>query len=146
MKNRTFAAALATVLLVAGCAAEVSVHGVALDPEDVADVAPGQSDKADVESKLGTPSTVGTFNADVWYYMSETRAQKAFFDPKVLERKIIAITFDEQALVEDVYTYTEVDGQEIKIASRVTPTAGNELTILQQLFGNLGRFGGGEGS
>ena len=136
---------LVTGLLVAGCAAEVSVHGIELDPEDLAAVSPGKSDRADVESKLGTPSTVGTFNDDIWYYMSERRAQRSFFDPKILERKIIAITFDGKDLVEDVYTYTVLDGQEVKIVSRVTPTTGNELTFLQQIFGNLGRFAGGDG-
>lgn len=143
MKFRTFAIALGAVVLVAGCSSVVSVHGIQVDPDDLAAVSPGRSDKADVESKLGTPSTVGTFNDDVWYYMSERRARRAFFDPKILERKIIAITFDGQNLVEDVYTYTELDGQAVKIVSRVTPTAGNELTFLQQLLGNLGRFGGG---
>ncbi len=132
---------VAAALLLAGCAAKVSNHGVVPDPDALAAVSPGQSDKVDVESKLGTPSTIGTFNDDVWYYMSERREQKAFFDPKIVERKIIAVTFDREDRVEDIYTYTEEDGRKIELVSRVTPTAGNELTILQQLFGNLGRFG-----
>ena len=140
MKYRALVAVITGGLLLSACTPVVSVHGIEPDPDALAAVSPGQSDKTDVESKLGTPSTVGTFNDEVWYYMSETRSQKAFLDPKIVERKIVAVTFDERERVEDIFTYTEKDGQEIEIVSRVTPTAGNELTILQQLFGNLGRF------
>ena len=142
MKYRAFALAACLGFAVAACSPTVSVHGVEPDPDALATVAPGQSDKADVESKLGTPATASTFHDDVWYYMTERRAKRAFLNPKILERKIIAITFDEQDVVDDVLTYTELDGKDVEIVSRVTPTAGNELTILQQLFGNLGRFAG----
>jgi len=37
-------------------------------------------------------------------------------------------------------TYTENDKKEVDLVARVTPTAGNELSIIQQLFGNVGRF------
>ena len=37
-------------------------------------------------------------------------------------------------------TYTENDKQEIALVARITPTAGNEISIIQQLFGNIGRF------
>ena len=76
--------------------------------------------------------------------MSERREQLFFLDPKIVERKIIALTFDGQEKLADVITYTEADGQDIRIVSRKTPTAGKELTFLQQLFGNLGRFQTGE--
>ena len=140
MKYTAFAATAIISLAMAACSPTVSVHGLEPDPDALAAVAPGQSDKADVESKIGTPATASTFHDDVWYYMSERRSKRAFFNPKILERKIIAITFDEQNVVDDVFTYTELDGKDVAIVSRVTPTAGNELTILQQLFGNLGRF------
>ena len=50
------------------------------------------------------------------------------------------MVFDERDVVSDVVSYTEADGKPVEIVSRVTPTAGQELNILQQLFGNLGRF------
>ena len=35
------------------------------------------------------------------------------------------------------------DGQDITPVGRETPTEGTELTLMQQLFGNLGRLPGG---
>ena len=72
--------------------------------------------------------------------MSERTERTAFFEPELLERKIVALVFDDRGVVEDIVTYTENDKQEVELVSRVTPTAGNELSIIQQLFGNVGRF------
>jgi outer membrane protein assembly factor BamE (lipoprotein component of BamABCDE complex) len=36
--------------------------------------------------------------------------------------------------------YGMQDGEIVDLQTRVTPTRGKELTILGQLFGNLGRF------
>jgi outer membrane protein assembly factor BamE (lipoprotein component of BamABCDE complex) len=72
--------------------------------------------------------------------MSERTERTAFFAPELLERKIIAVVFDKVGVVEDIVTYTENDKQEIALVARITPTAGNEISIIQQLFGNIGRF------
>ena len=32
------------------------------------------------------------------------------------------------------------------MVSRITPTAGKELTILEQIMGNVGRFSGADGA
>jgi hypothetical protein len=38
-----------------------------------------------------------------------------------------------------------VDGKEVVPVARVTPAPGRELTFLEQLIGNLGKFNGGGG-
>jgi outer membrane protein assembly factor BamE (lipoprotein component of BamABCDE complex) len=53
--------------------------------------------------------------------------------------------FTQDGKVENIVTYTKADGQQIELVSRVTPTAGNELSFFQQLFGNVGRFTAGAG-
>jgi outer membrane protein assembly factor BamE (lipoprotein component of BamABCDE complex) len=135
------AAAFAVVgVALAACTPVVNVRGYVPNEDDLAKIEPQKSSREQVESTLGSPSTVSPFNNKVWYYMHETTEQVAFFDQTVVERKIIAVVFDDRNVVEDVVTYTEADGQDIEIVSRTTPTAGNEVTILQQLFGNIGRF------
>ena len=104
----------------------------------------GQSSRRDVQQRLGTPSTSSIFTDKVWYYFSEKTEQVAFFEPEVKERKIIAIVFAPDGRVGNIATYTEADGKPVELVSRVTPTAGNELSFFQQLFGNIGRFSSGE--
>ena len=122
------------------CAPVINTRGQQPDPDVLAKIEPGSTSQRDVERALGTPSTQGVFRENVWYYMSERTERTAFFAPELLERKIIAVVFDKVGVVEDIVTYTENDKQEIALVARITPTAGNELSIIQQLFGNVGRF------
>jgi len=124
------------------CSPTINVHGQQPDPDTLAEIQLGTSTLRDVEQALGTPSTAGVFRKNVWYYMSERTESLAFFHPKLIERKIIAVIFDNNDVVDDIITYTENDKKEVELVSRVTPTAGNEISIIQQLFGNLGRFSG----
>jgi len=122
------------------CAPVINTRGQQPDPDVLAKIEPGSTSQRDVKRALGTPSTQGVFRENVWYYMSERTERTAFFAPELLERKIIAVVFDKVGVVEDIVTYTENDKQEIALVARITPTAGNELSIIQQLFGNIGRF------
>ncbi|MEP4380188.1 MAG: outer membrane protein assembly factor BamE [Alphaproteobacteria bacterium] len=132
------------VLLAAlsACAPIVNVRGQEPDPDALAAIEPGETSRRDVQQTLGSPSTEGVFRTNIWYYMSERTETVAFFAPELLERKIVAIVFNDRDVVEDVFTYTENDRREVELVSRVTPTAGNELSLIQQLFGNIGRFAG----
>lgn len=133
-------ALFATVGVLSACTPIVIIHGQAPNPDDLELVEVGQSTRRDVEKRLGTPSTSSVFSDKVWYYFTETTERIAFFEPKVKERKIIAIVFAPDGRVDNIATYTEADGKPVELVSRVTPTAGNELNFFQQLFGNIGRF------
>jgi len=133
-------ALFAVVAVLSACTPVINVHGQVPDPDNLELIEIGQSTRRDVENRLGTASTSSVFSDNVWYYFSETTEQVAFFEPKVKERKIIAIVFAQDDRVENIATYTEADGKPVELVSRVTPTAGNELTFFQQLFGNIGRF------
>lgn len=133
-------AGLALALI--GCQGELSERGYVLDPDDFEDVTPGVDTRQDVIDIMGTPSTFSAFQDDKWYYISETTEQMAFFRPSVLDRSVIIITFDESGLVAEKNMLFLEDGQEIDLVSRETPTEGREISLLQELFGNLGRFTG----
>ncbi len=131
---------LAALAALSACTPFVNVHGQVPNPDDLELIEVGSSTRNDVEQRLGTASTSSVFSDNVWYYYSEKTEQVAFFAPEVKERKIIAIVFGENGKVENIATYTKEDGKPIELVSRVTPTAGNELSLFQQLFGNIGRF------
>src|SRR3546814_12578917 len=60
--------------------------------------------------------------------------------PEVVDRQVLVITFDETGIVEGTKTFGMADAQEIEPVERETPTEGRDLTLIQQLFGNIGRF------
>ncbi len=131
---------MALALLVAACSGNVNVHGNLPDPELVAEIEPGSYGQRDVAGLLGSPSTISTFGDSRWYYVGQRVSTFAFFKPKVLERNILVVSFDDNGRVADTRTYTLADSRDIDPVDRITPTEGRDLTIVQQLLGNFGRF------
>jgi outer membrane protein assembly factor BamE (lipoprotein component of BamABCDE complex) len=127
-------------MALAACGQSVNVRGNLPEPEIVSKINPGVHSREDVASLLGSPSTISTFEDNKWYYIGQKTTQFAFFAPEVLERKIIEISFDPAGMVAASKTYTLEDGQDIDPVDRITPTEGREITILQQLLGNIGKF------
>lgn len=123
------------------CGTGVSVRGNIPEPEDVAVIEPGVHSRQDVVDLLGSPSTVSTFEDRKWYYIGQKTQQFAFSKPEVLDRSVLVVIFDEAGYVDQTASYSLADGREIQPVERITPTEGKDLTILQQFFGNLGRFG-----
>lgn len=136
------ASLLAGILAVGlgACAQDIRVRGNFPDSEVVSKINPGVHSRIDIQSLLGSPSTVSTFMDSKWYYIGQKSTQFAFFEPEVLERTVLVVSFDAAGLVVTTRTYALEDGQTIDPVGRITPTEGREISILQQLIGNLGKF------
>jgi|APIni6443716594_1056825.scaffolds.fasta_scaffold871173_1 outer membrane protein assembly factor BamE (lipoprotein component of BamABCDE complex) len=135
-----------SLLFMGGCSETVTKHGQLFRDSDLQQIQPGMMQEQ-VKLALGTPtSTTTTGSGQVYYYISSTMSQKAFFEPTEVDRKVIAVYFNQTGMVERVANYGLKDGKLFDFISRTTPApGGNEEGILKQLFRNLGQqqlFGG----
>lgn len=135
---------LASVVALAACSPRIDQRGNLLDPDAVLAVQPGVQTKDQVAQLLGTPSTVATFDDKTWYYISKRTETTAFFPSDITDQQVLVVRFNDSNVVEKVQIYGMDDAYEIEPVGRTTPTYGQKLTILQQLFGNIGRFTKGE--
>jgi outer membrane protein assembly factor BamE (lipoprotein component of BamABCDE complex) len=128
----------AAALLLGACTPTKAVRGNMLEDYQIAAVKPG-STQTEVLQNLGSPTTVAPFDDKVWYYMGQDTEKKGIFDAKVTHERIVEVTFDDQ---KNVKTIQEIPNQreDIPYERRKTPTSGNEITVMQQLLGNLGKF------
>lgn len=116
-------------------------RGNRVDPERLSQITPGVQTRADVESLLGSPSARGTFDEDNWYYISaQSRIAPGRF-LEIADRRVVAISFNRDGVVSGIRELNDADGREVRMVSRETPVPGNERTLLQALFGNIGRPG-----
>ena len=138
MALRRIALAGLCAAALAGCAAQRDFHGYIPDQALPTDVQPTVDTRSTVLARLGTPSTTSLFDDKLWVYMSSTRELLTFYYPRVVQREIVAIQFDDDDVVSDVLVYDVNDGRTVSYNSRVTPTRGRELGILEQLFGTIG--------
>lgn len=130
------------ILLLVACSPDISARGNAPTEDRLGRIEPGAQTRAEVAALLGTPSTTATFDDETWYYISAQTTQTAIFQREELDRRVIAISFDTDGTVKEVRELGLDDGNDVAVVSRETPTLGNELSIIEQLLGNLGRFEG----
>lgn len=134
--------ALALPLAVAGCESFVDQRGFAATPGSVEKLEIDTQSREDVIRLIGSPSTVATFNPNVWYYIAQKQEYYAFFKPTMLEQNVMQLSFNESGRLTAIKKYDLSDGKDITMVSRITPTAGKEITVLEQIMGNVGRFSG----
>ena len=139
-RRAAYAIVAVSLLATAACAPITSYSGFQAIESDPKDVKVGTDTKSTVRGKLGSPSATSTFDPNIWFYMNQVKQRVAFRKPTVIARNVTAITFSkENEQVESVNNYTLKDGKVIAFNGRETPTRGRELTILEQLLGNVGR-------
>ncbi len=146
MFSRTLITILAaSAVMMTGCNPVLRTHGyVATEDAKPQAVEPGSDTKSTVLARLGNPSVKGTFDeereGDTWYYMNSVRQSFAYLRPLIEERSITAINFNSDGQVQKVVEYGLEDGQYVNLVNRKSPTRGRELTVLEQIFGSVGRL------
>lgn len=139
MIRRIAALALSSVILLGACTPITSYQGFQAVEANPKDVKVGVDSKETVMDRLGSPSAVATFDPNTWFYISQISDQMAFHKADVRKRDIVAINFnksDDKVL--GVNTYTLKDGHIVAFNRRATPTRGRELSIIEQILGNIG--------
>lgn len=131
-------AALAAIALSA-CTPMQASHGNMVEDYRMAEIVPGVSTRTNVLKSLGSPTTTAPFDDTIWYYISQKTEKRGIFDPEVVEEKIVVVSFNEEGIVQ---TIEPVDAKRLDVprVRRKTPTGGNEVTFLEQLLGNVGKF------
>src|ERR1700761_6314159 len=119
-------------LALVGCAPTVDQRGNLPEPGKLAEIKPGVTTKDAVSHLLGSPSTVSTFSDKTWYYISRKTEQVSFFSPDLLDQQVIAVAFDDGGVVRDVEHLGLADSRTVEPSTRVTPSAGRELGLLEQ--------------
>ncbi len=129
-------------LLLPACATKTIMRGHIPDPGVVSSLKAGESTRNDVIARLGSPSALSSFQDNLWYYIGEEVEKEGFLDPEITARTILAVSFDDDGLLSAANEYTLDHARKVQFVERITPTEGQEFTLIQQLLGNLGRFSG----
>ena len=145
--NKTLATGLAAlaVLALAGCAKDIETRGNLPTPEALARLNPGEQTRQDVQGILGTPATTAVFDNENWYYISAHTTQYAFYPNHELDRTIYVVSFDKRGILSGIRKLNLEDGQNVSPQDRSTPTKGRDVSLIEQLLGNIGRIGGTPG-
>lgn len=128
------------VVVVAACTAQYRDHGFVPSDDDLTRIVVGESTRDDVGRIVGRPTSTGVLSGSGWYYVGSRFRHYGLREPREVERQVVAISFDEQGLVENVERYTLEDGRIVTISRRVTDSNVKGLSFLRQLLGNIGNL------
>lgn len=140
LRSPRISLAIAALAALGACAPSLETHGHRLDPTTLSQVTPGVTSRQEVARLLGSPSSLATFGDDSWYYISQKTETRSFYQSQVEAQDVVRIDFDEAGVVREVKQHGLEMAQAVDPSEERTRTLGNELTIVQQFLGNLGRF------
>jgi outer membrane protein assembly factor BamE (lipoprotein component of BamABCDE complex) len=123
-------------LALAGCGNfhETLQHGYVLQ-EGALEQIPVGATQEQVLIVMGTPSTVATINGEVFYYISQKAERSmAFMPQEITDQRVVAVYFDKQRRVNRLANYGYKDGKIFDFVSQTTPTGGQELNYIRNIF------------
>lgn len=136
-------AAVALILGLAACSATFNNHGYFPPPEDLAQVAIGDT-RDEVVAAIGNPGSGGIMRDEAWFYTAYRVRNFAYRPPEVVERQILAVSFDAAGRVSNVEEFGLEDGQLVQLSRRVTTSSVRDVSFLAQILSNFGRINIGD--
>ncbi len=129
-----------TLLLVAACKPIVRNHGYYPNDEDLSLITVGVDTRETVASSIGAPSASGLITGSGYYYVRSRWETFGPREPKEVDRQVLAISFDQAGVVENIEQFGLEKGRMIVLSRRVTETSIKNVSFIRQLLGNLGRL------
>ncbi|WP_407493267.1 outer membrane protein assembly factor BamE [Pseudooceanicola sp. MF1-13] len=129
------------VLTLAACVERIRSHGYVPPEDDLDQITVGVDTRDTVTEVLGAPTTSGLTDDSGFYYVRSLVRHIGPIEPKVIEREIVAVTFDDGGIVQNIERFGLEQGRAVVISRRVTTNETGGNGILQQLLRNIGSFG-----
>ena len=130
-------------LLLGACSffeATSQIRGNKVDADQLKELVPGTSTRADVTALIGSPTARATFDDNTWLYVSEVTRPRVGRTLGVVSQTVLVLSFNDQGVLQNVQQLGDDDSVPVSVVARTTPSPGTEASFLQQLFGNIGRF------
>ncbi|MEO1732121.1 MAG: outer membrane protein assembly factor BamE [Pseudomonadota bacterium] len=138
------ACAAALIFGLTACVATYRNHGYVPPDELLSEIVVGVDTRDTVAETVGPPSSSGLLNDSGFYYVSSRVRNYGMLEPKIIERRLVAISFDSSGVVRNIEEFGLEDGRVVTLQRRITETAVVDETFLRQLLGNLGNFNPGQ--
>jgi len=130
---------LLSIIFLNSCSDELESRGYVTKFSKFEEIKKGQS-KQEILSQFGSPAIISKAGDETWIYAGSEYTKETFFEPQLRGYNAFKISFDSAGLVKGVTQKDINDRKEIELSDEITETGGNEVTFIQQLLGNLGKY------
>jgi outer membrane protein assembly factor BamE (lipoprotein component of BamABCDE complex) len=140
MKINSILLVAVLAIMATSCNKEINVHGFNFEHADLSVIKVAETSKQQLIQEMGSPTAQSDFGEKKLYYISTKTEKIAFFEPKVLEQKILCISLDNSDIVKKVDQFTLSDAHKISFSENYTDIQGNSITAMQQILTNIGKY------
>jgi len=140
--NFLLKAAIASLFCIAfsSCSATYQNHGYVPVDEDLAQLVVGVDTRGTVDDVVGAPSAAGLLGDGDYYYVRSRVRHFGMKRPEVIERQVLAISFDKNDVVANIEKFGLQDGNVVPLTRRVTSSSVAGKGFLKQILGNFGNL------
>lgn len=120
-------------------------NGCAIPEEELSHLLVNKSNIKDVLQNLGSPSVRSNLDNSkngTWIYYNQTKESYLFFDPKVVDKNIIAIDFNERGIIKDIRRYSGSNIKDIIRVPEITKAKEENPNIVMEILQNVGGIAG----
>ncbi len=128
------------LVLMSACSSLEDSHGYVPEAGLVEDVQVGVDTKETAARILGRPGAEGIVDDSGWYYVKSDYESRLWRAPVEVNREVLAVSFTEDDVVENVERFGLEDGRVVALERRVTDSNTQGISFLRQLFSNFGNF------
>jgi len=122
-----------------GCESQVTSHGNLIEASQLNKLEIGTTRREDVLILFGPASFEGAFNNNRLYYNNQKMEAAIAGRTQTIERELVVLSFDVNNILESIEIRDKSTDQKIVKLDAKTPTPGDTLTVVDQLFTNLRR-------
>ncbi|MFB9150449.1 outer membrane protein assembly factor BamE [Roseovarius ramblicola] len=130
--------ALCGLIAVAGCASTYQNHGYVPPESDLEKLVVGVDTRATVDDTIGPPSVSGLVGDGDYYYVRSRKRTYMMLRPKVVEREVVAISFNDDNTIANIEKFGLEAGKAVPISRRVTDSSVVDNGFLRQIIKNIG--------
>lgn len=131
---------LLTLIILTSCFSRVEKTGYMFENIDFENIKKGVTSKSTIIKNCGNPTLISDINnQELWIYYSEDIKHFLFFKAKPVERKIIAISFNEEGRVNYIKNLDLSDeSQEFSFNNNKTYVSDHNVNFIKAIYDNLG--------
>jgi len=143
-KRLSGALAAMSLLAVAACSASYQNHGYIPPEEDLQQLVVGVDTRASVDDVVGPPTMDGVLEGGDYYYVRGQILEFGMFRPQVVERQVLAISFNETDTIANIERFGLEDGRVVPLSRRVTDNSVVNNNFIRQMISNIGNIDPGQ--
>ena len=128
------------MVAIAACSSVYRNHGYVPNDDELAEIKVGEDTRETLAPLIGRPSAAALLNDEGWYYVQSRWKHSGARQPQEIDRQVVAITFTEDGVVENVERFGLENGKVVALSRRVTESNIKGIGFIRQLLGSLGKI------